>query len=98
MSEWAKQRLVDFNPNKTEVMYFSLAKAIKLTRFTLIFQSSQLNFCPDTQTLHVRHILSEDGRWHKHILDIISSASRILGSRLKRNTLNRTYISYLKPI
>jgi Reverse transcriptase (RNA-dependent DNA polymerase) len=99
ISTWAKQWLVDFNPNKTEVVFFSL---VCRNRPTLFFQNSQLNFVEHHKHLGVT--LSQDGTWHEHITNIISSASKVLGSmkmlkfKLKRKTLNQIYLSYLRPI
>ncbi|WAR19219.1 hypothetical protein MAR_001057 [Mya arenaria] len=71
-------------------------------RPTLIFNNSQLNFVEHHKHLGVT--LSENGKWHEHINSILNSAGKVLGSmrllkyKLKRNTINQIYISYLRPI
>lgn len=100
LEDWARQWLVNFNPAKTDVLFLSLAKTN--VRPVLQFQNTPLNYVESHKHLGVT--LSEDGSWHTHIHNITSSASRILGSmrflkfKLKRNTLNQIYISYLRPI
>ncbi len=99
ITQWSKQWLVQFNPAKTEVMLFSLSNT---NEPTLYFQNAQLNFVHHHK--HLGLTLSDNGSWHEHISNIISSASKVLGSmrmlkfKLKRNTLNQIYISYLRPI
>ena len=99
ISEWAKQWLVTFNPSKTEVVYFSLNNSQPPS---LSFNSTNLILVEDHKHLGVT--LSFNGTWHKHISNLVSSANKILGSmqilkfKLKRQTLNQIYISYLRPI
>ncbi len=97
--QWSQQWLVQFNPSKTEVMFFSL---MDTDRPTLYFQNTQLTFVNHHK--HLGLTLSEDGSWHQHINAIVSSASKVLGSmrmlkfKIKRQSLNQIYISYLRPI
>ncbi len=99
MSAWAKQWLVTFNPLKTEVMYFSLSNAIPPDLF---FENTRLNYVENHKHLGVT--LGQDGSWHKHISNTLTSASKVLGSmkmlkfKVTRKTLNTIYISYLRPI
>ncbi len=99
VTNWSKQWLVNFNPNKTEVVFFSLSNQI---RPNLVFNGTQLNFCNHHKHLGVT--FSEDGSWHEHIKNITASASKALGSmrllkfKVKRKCLNQIYISYLRPI
>ena len=100
INQWAKKWLVEFNPSKTEVMFFSLSKS--QNRPNLTFAETHLSFVKDHK--HLGITLSEDGSWHKHIDNITKSASQILGSmrmlkyKLKRETLNQIYVSYLRPL
>ncbi len=99
VDKWSKQWLVKFNPNKTEVVFFSLSNQI---RPSLVFNGTQLNFCEHHKHLGVT--FSEDGSWHEHIKNLTASASKVLGSmrlikfKVKRKSLNQIYISYLRPI
>lgn len=99
ITEWSKQWLVQFNPAKTEVIFLSLSNTCKPVLF---FQDSQLNFVHHHK--HLGLTFSDNGTWHDHISNIISSASKVLGSmrmlkfKIKRVTINQIYISYLRPI
>ena len=98
ITSWSKQWLVNFNPAKTEVMFFSFCNRNKPNLF---FNNVQLKYVDHHKHLGVT--FSQDGSWHEHISIIVSKAARILGSmkmlkfKVKRNTLNNIYISYLRP-
>ena len=100
ISAWAKTWLVDFNPNKTEAMLFTLRKGDSLPN--LIFENIPVNFVQDHKHLGVT--LSTNGQWTTHIDNILTSASRTLGIMkkmkftLSRRALNQIYISYIRPI
>ena len=99
ISAWAKQWLVTFNQVKTEVMFFTLTNNAPPT---LYFDNVKLTFVDHHK--HLGITLSQNGSWHAHTSNLISSASKILGSmkalkfKLKRDTLNQIYFSYLRPI
>ena len=96
---WSRQWLVNFNPNKTEAMFFS--SSIK-EKPKLVFDNTQVKFV-DTHK-HLGVTLSSDLKWHEHITSMIKSASSILNSmralkfKLKRDTLNHIYVTYMRPI
>ena len=100
ISVWAKQWLVDFNPNIAEAMLFTLEKNI--TPPLLLFDQTQVNFVDLHK--HLGITFSRDGKWHEHINTILSSASKILGvmQKLKftlhRKALNQVYVSFLRPL
>ncbi len=99
LTEWSNQWLVNFNPSKTDVMFFTLSHC---NQPNLAFNNVQLTFVEHHK--HLGLTLSNDGTWHEHIANIISSSSKILGSmkmlkfKLKRKTLNQIYISYMRPL
>ncbi|XP_053380289.1 uncharacterized protein LOC128548821 [Mercenaria mercenaria] len=99
IAEWSKRWLVTFNPNKTEVVFFTLGSEVKPS---LYFDNVHLDYVDSHKHLGVT--FRSDGKWHDHINNILSSASKILGSmralkfKLKRNTLNQIYISYMRPV
>ena len=99
LSAWSKQWLVNFNPLKTEVVLFSLTERDSPN---LVFDGIDLSLIRHHK--HLGITFSKDGSWHEHISNIITSASKILGSmqmlkfRLKRSTLNQIYITYLRPL
>ena len=85
MTNWAKQWLVTFNPNKTEVVFFSLVNRIKPT---LIIDDTVLEYVNSHK--HLGITFSNDGTWHEHISNMINSASKILNSmRMVKYKLNR---------
>ena len=99
ISKWAKQWMVNFNPNKTEAMFFSNT----INEYPKVaFDNVNINFVPHHKHLGVT--LSDDCKWQLHISNIIKSASKVLSSmrllkfKLSRNTLNNIYITYMRPL
>ena len=91
---------MDFNPNKTEAIFFTGMRNIPHPRLNF-------NDIPITFVEHHKHLgitLEHDAKWHKHIDNISISAGKILGMMrkvkflLSRKTLKQIYISFLKPI
>ncbi len=100
ISNWAKQWLVTFNPNKTESMLFTLRTTVQ--SLSLMLDGTDISFVENHR--HLGLTLSNNGKWHDHINNIISSSSKILGImrklkfQLSRTSLNQIYISYMRPI
>ncbi|MCG8032136.1 MAG: reverse transcriptase family protein [Candidatus Thiodiazotropha taylori] len=100
VSAWAKQWLVNFNPNKTVAMLFSLLKVDVVP--SLSFDGIDINFVD--QHKHLGITLTENGKWQNHIDNILTSASKVIGIMRKlkytfsRVALNQVYISYVRPI
>ena len=99
ISHWAEQWLVKFNPAKTEVLFLSF---LNVNRPSLLFNNVHLNYVEHHK--HLGLTLSQNGSWNEHISNIISSASKVLGSmrylkfKLGRKTLNQIYLSFMRPI
>ena len=97
ITKWSKQWLVTFNAAKTKVLYFGNQQAPLLT-----FNGTLLDVA-DTHK-HLGLTFSDDCKWHKHINNIILSASKLLGIMRKlkftvrRKTLNQIYFFFLRPI
>ena len=100
VSSWAKQWLVDFNPNKTEAVIFLNKKDFDVPR--LLFGNTLIKVVH-----HHKHLglnLSSTGQWSNHINDILESASKILQIMrrlqftLTTAALNQIYLSYVRPI
>ena len=100
LSKWAKDWLVTFNPNKTDIMLFT-------NRFVdifpnVLFDNKQLQFV-DTHK-HLGVTLSSDGKWGAHIENLITKCTKMLGILrklkfiLSRTCLNRMYLSFVRPI
>ena len=66
ISDWSKQLLVDFNPNKTEAILFTLKKNIPNP--SLVFNNTNVTFVSHHK--HLGLTLSSDGKWHEHISNI----------------------------
>ena len=100
IASWAKQWLVSFKPSKTVTILFSTV--LDLVKPSLIFNNTMLD-CVDNHK-HLGLTLSSDGKWHAHIDNMLTSASRTLGLlrslkyKLCRKALNQIYLSYLRPI
>lgn len=98
--KWAKQWLINFNPNKTVAVLFSLMELSVPPN--LIFDGVPIQFVNNHRHLGVT--LHERGKWHDHIEKILSSASKVIGVMRKLkytfsyHSLNQIYISYVRPI
>ena len=96
----AKQWLINFNPLKTEAILFTLKQFAKFPN--LIFNNTVIQFVNDHK--HLGLTLSNTGTWHKHIENILSSASKVIGMMrklkftLSRVALNQIYFSFVLPI
>ena len=78
---WASQWLVNFNPNKTEAMLFTLRNVDNLP--SLIFNNTPIQF-----VVHHKHLgvtFSCDGKWNKHVENILQSALKVVGIMRKLN-------------
>ena len=97
---WAEKWLVKFNPSKSESFLVS-RKNNRNMHPPLIMNVVYIN-----EVQHHKHlgvILSNDGTWHEHINLITSKAwqkiyvMRKLKFMLDRNSLNKIYISFVRP-
>jgi hypothetical protein len=66
LDDWAKQWLVDFNPQKTEYMVISFQQNIN--QINLKFNSENLNQVDNHKHLGVT--ISSNGKWAEHINNI----------------------------
>ena len=76
ISLWAKQWLVIFNPIKTEAILFTTFYL--QNKPILTFDDTVLTFVENHK--HLDLTLSSDCKWHVHIENILSSASKMLGT------------------
>ena len=97
---WAEKWLVKFNPSKVESLLVS-RKNNRNMHPPLIMNTVYIN-----EVQHHKHlgiILSNDGTWHEHINLITSKAwqkiyvMRKLKFMLDRDSLNKIYISFVRP-
>ena len=81
-------------------MVFSGTKNVQLPN--LIFNYVRISFVDNHK--HLGLILSSNGKWKEHISNLLRSASQLLGMmrtlkfRLKRDSLNQIYVSFLRPV
>ncbi|MCG7882866.1 MAG: hypothetical protein JAY96_14895 [Candidatus Thiodiazotropha endolucinida] len=100
LSGWAKQWLITFNPLKTEAVFFTLKHFENYPQIT--FNNTPIQFVEAHK--HLGLTFSYNGQWHRHIGNIITSASKIIGIMRKlkftfhRTALNQIYSSYVLPI
>ena len=97
---WAEKWLVKFNPSKSESLLVS-RKNNRNMHPPLMMNAVTIN-----EVQHHKHlgvILSNDGTWHEHINLITSKAwqkiyvMRKLKFMLDRDSLNKIYISFVRP-
>ena len=73
-----------------------------MQNLNLVFDNILINFVENHK--HLGLTLSSSAKWHVHIENILSSASKILGImrsnkfKLSRKALNNVYASYLRPV
>ena len=91
LSNWAKQWLVTFNPNKTEAILFSFRDS-ELPQ--LLFDNTSIQFVDNHKHLGVT--LNKRGQWNDHIDSIIASATKVIGIMRKlKFTLNRKSLNQI---
>ena len=101
ITTWAEQWLVTFNPPKTESMLISrkIVKPLHPPIFMSNQQISEVQFHK-----HLGIFLSNDCTWHKHIEYIKGKAwkrinvMRRLKFQLDRKSLEKIYLSFIRPI
>ena len=99
--KWAETWLVKFNLSKSESLLVS-RKSNRNRHPPLIMNNVYINEV--THHKHLEIFLSNDGTWHEHINYITSKAwqriyiIRKLKFLLDRESLNRAYISFIRPI
>lgn len=99
IANWSKQWLVSFNPSKTEAILFTNHN---VNNPSLVFENVDVTFVENHK--HLGLTLNKHGKWKEHITNITISASKILGImrllkfKLRRESLNQIYISFMRPI
>ena len=100
LNAWSNRWLVKFNPNKTDIMIFSM-KTIQ-SNFSFDFDGTTLE--PVHTHKHLGVIFSSDCKWSKHVDKLIEKTSkqlnvlRKLKFRLKREYLEKIYMTFIRPI
>jgi hypothetical protein len=100
ITRWAKTWFVTFNAKKTVDLVFTRKR--NNYNFPITMSGIQI----DNTTVNHKHLgltFQKDGKWHKHISEIITKAKRrndILRSNmyaLDRKSLETMYLSYVRP-
>ncbi len=97
---WANKWLVNFNPNKTNYVYFSHRNTNRFP--TLLFNDIPIS--REDSHKHLGVHFAFDTKWTKHIESIINSASKMISSmrklkyKLHRTTLSKIYSIYIRPV
>ena len=100
VTQWARQWMINFNPNKTEAMLFRYLQNQEYP--TLLFDNVTVKFV--SQHKHLGLTFSENMKWKCHIDSILTSASRMIGIMRKlkyvfsRRSLNQIYVTYVRPV
>jgi hypothetical protein len=100
LSKWSEQWLVKLNPNKTDIMVFS----IRNREFNSNFILNNIHIDPVASHRHLGVYFSSDCKWTIHINKIIEKASkqlnvlRQLKCKLDREYLERIYLTFILPI
>ena len=99
LDEWSNKWLMSFNPDKTEIMVFSNIE-IPNFDFSLNGTSIPISDCHK----HLGVTFSSNAKWNDHIENVVTSVKkhlnilRKLKYQLNRNTLEKLYLVYIRPI
>ena len=100
LKHWSNQWLMSFNPEKTEIMLFSNSEST--TNFDFIFDGKVIPLA--TSHKHLGVTLSSDGKWNRHVENIVSNVTkhvsilRKLKYKLNRKNLEKLYLVYIRPL
>ena len=100
LSKWARDWLVTFNPNKTEVMFFSNRPFINYPNIT--FDSTSPEIVDSHKHLGV--YFSSNAKWDTQIDFLINECAKMIGIlrklkvKISIRCLNQMFLSFVKPI
>ena len=96
---WANRWLISYNPDKTELVLFSLRDDI--CSLKLLFDDKLVKNVENHK--HLGLIFSSNGKWSTHVSAIVSKTSKMISSMrklkylLNRNTLLKIYTVFIRP-
>ena len=99
LSSWAKEWLINYNPEKTEAMMFSLNNNDK--SIDLYFNGCRIKVVDFHK--HLGLTFSSNGGWSHHIDYIVKKTSKMICALrklkylLNRNTLDKIYKMFIRP-
>ncbi len=100
INSWSREWLVTFNPDKTDIMVFSL----RAQHEQFLFNFADQDISSVQRHKHLGVLFSSDGKWTKHIDTLVERASkelnvlRKLKFKLSRECLERIYFSFIRPL
>ena len=101
IDKWSKKWLVTFNPKKSESITFSL-KSNNVNHPSLYLDSEPIQEV--THHTHLGLTINSNGKWDNHISSIVAIANysmnalRKLKYHLDKVSLEKIYLSYIRPI
>ena len=99
IEEWVAKWLITFNATKTESLLFSRKREKNTPALTMM--NTRVEEVVDHK--HLGIVLQQDAKWKNHILEITTKAKkkvdilRSLMHRLNRKSLEKLYLSYVRP-
>ena len=99
IAHWAKQWLVKLSPEKTEIMYFST----RSSPVDLFFSADNIKMKPVDAYKLIGVTFSADGKWSKHINNVVKASRQIavlrkIKFKVSRNLLENIYMIFIGPL
>ena len=100
LNAWSSKWLMSFNPEKTEILFFSNTGNIDNIEFSFNGKSIPLS----TSHKHLGVILSQNAKWNEHLENMITNITKHLGIlrklkfSLNRSNLEKMYLVYIRPL
>ena len=99
LNAWSSKWLMSFNPEKTEILFFSNTGNIDNIKFSFNGKSIPLS----TSHKHLGVILSQNAKWNEHLENMITNITKHLGIlrklkfSLNRSNLDKNVFSLHSP-
>ena len=100
LNAWSSKWLMSFNPEKTEILFFSNTGNIDNIKFYFNGKSIPLS----TSYKHLGVIFSQNAKWNEHLENMITNITKHLGIlrklkfSLNRSNLEQMYLVYIRPL
>ena len=100
LNTWSSKWLMSFNPEKTEILFFSNTGNIDNIEFSFNGKSIPLS----NSHKHLGVILSQNAKWNEHLEIMITNITKHLGIlrklkfSLNRSNLEKMYLVYIRPL
>jgi hypothetical protein len=100
LNAWSGKWLMSFNPEKTDILFFSNTGNIDNIEYSFNDKSIPLT----TSHKHLGVILSQNAKWNEHLENMITNITKHLGIlrklkfSLNRSNLEKMYLVYIRPL